>query len=120
MPVRHSRAMRVYRTLLLVAALLAVASVAAQPQSPPPAQTGVMTQEPPTAQQGALTVTTDTTAYCDDLADRIAAEQRAHPAAAVPEVRALAEEGQHMCDSGLIRGGLTRLRRALLMLESQK
>ena len=66
-----------------------------------------------------LRVTTDTAEYCDDLAGRFAAERREHPAAA-PEVQQLAQEGQQMCDTGLIRGGLYRLRRALLMLEGQK
>jgi len=66
-----------------------------------------------------LTVTTDTPAYCDGLAARITAERRAQ-VSAQPEVQSLAEEGQRMCDHGLIRGGLRRLRRALIMLEGQK
>ena len=66
-----------------------------------------------------LRVTTDTAEYCNDLAGRIAAEQRGRPDA-VPEVQQLAQQGQQMCDTGPIRAGLWRLRRALLMLEGQK
>ena len=99
--------MSAYRNALVLTGVLAVVSAAALSQSP--------TVAPP----GPLRVTTDTAEYCNDLADRVAVEQRAHPAAQ-PEVQMLAEEGQHMCGTGLIRCGLTRLRRALLLLESAK
>ena len=106
---RHSGIMSGYRNAFLLTLLLGLGSAAALSQSPPPATTA-----------GPLTVTTDTQAYCDNLAARIQAERQTHPAAAKPEVESLAQEGQHMCDHGLIRGGLIRLRRAWLMLEGQK
>lgn len=99
--------MAAYRKALVVTLLLALGSAAA------------LSQAPPTAPSGPLQVTTDTPEYCNNLAGRIAAEQRTHPTP-VPEVQTLAEEGQHMCEIGLIRGGLARLRRALLLLESRK
>jgi hypothetical protein len=104
---RHSGPMTSYRNALGIMLVLAVVSAAALSQSPPAA--------PP----GPLTVTTDTAEYCNSLAGRVAAEQRNRPAAQ-PEAQRLADEGQRMCDAGLIRGGLTRLRRALLLLESAK
>lgn len=97
--------MAVYRNALLLTLLLGLISAAALSQS----QSG----SPPAP----LTVTTDTPAYCDGLAARIAAE-RQRQVTTQPEVESLAAEGQHMCDHGLIRGGLLRLRRALIMLES--
>jgi hypothetical protein len=103
---RHSDRMPVYRNALVLALLLGLGSAA-------------LSQSPPSAPPAPLRVTTDTPEYCNNLAGRIAAEQRTH-ATAPPEVQMLAQEGQHMCDTGLIRGGLVRLRRALLMLESQK
>jgi hypothetical protein len=62
-------------------------------------------------------VTTDSPEYCQKLFDRIG--QVLHTAAAPPptEVASLSTEGQHMCNDGLTRGGILRLRRALLILE---
>jgi hypothetical protein len=82
----------------------------------PPA---ALSQSPPQAPPPPLRVTTDTPEYCDTLAGRIAAERQAHPRP-MPEVQQLAQEGQHMCDTGLVRAGLLRLRRAWLMLEAGK
>ena len=101
---RHSAMMSGYRNALVLTLLLAVGSAAA------------LSQAPPAASPGPLTVTTDSQEYCNDLAARIAAERQARVAVR-PEVVSLAEEGQHMCHTGLIRSGLTRLRRALLLLE---
>lgn len=104
---RHSAVMAVYRNALVLTLLLGLGSAAA------------LSQSPSEALPAPLTVTTDTPQYCDDLAHRIATERRAHPTPQ-PEVQQLAEEGQQMCDNGLIRGGLIRLRRALLILEGRK
>jgi hypothetical protein len=65
-----------------------------------------------------MRVTTDTPEYCDDLAGRVEAASRAHPVAAA-QVQSLASEGRQMCNIGLIRGGLARLRRALIVLQSE-
>jgi hypothetical protein len=77
---------------------------------------------PPQAQgpPGPLRVTTDTPEYCGHLAGRIATVQHTQ-LATHPEADTLAAEGQHMCDIGHIRGGIARLRRALIMLlQAQK
>ncbi len=96
-----------YRGVVAASLVLAVGSTTAlsQSETAPPADP--------------MQVTTDTPQYCDTLADQVAQASRAHPAA-VAEARSLAAEGQRMCDEGLIRGGLARLRRALLMLQSSK
>ena len=64
-----------------------------------------------------VVVTTDTPEYCHKLMDRVTQALRA---AAMPpplEVASLSNEGEHMCNDGLTRGGILRLRRALLLLE---
>ncbi len=64
-------------------------------------------------------VTTDTPEYCQKLFDRIS--QVIHTSAAPPpvEVASLSTEGERMCNDGLTRGGILRLRRALLLLEQR-
>lgn len=60
-------------------------------------------------------VTTDTPQYCLQLLDRVSelVRVRAHPP---EEVTSLSTEGQRMCDQGETRGGIMRLRRALVLL----
>ena len=77
---------------------------------------------PPQAQgqPGPLRVTTDTAEYCGHLAGRIATVEQTQPAGH-PTADTLAAEGQHMCAIGHVRGGIARLRRALmLLLQAQK
>ncbi len=105
--------MSVARTAFAFVLLAGLGSAAALSQSPP------APQSPPVPQAGPMRVTTDTLEYCDDLAGRVAAERQHHPEPQ-PEAEVLAQEGQHMCDTGLIRGGLVRLRRALLLLRAEK
>src|ERR1700728_4174195 len=64
-----------------------------------------------------VVVTTDSPEYCQKLSDRIS--QAIHAATAPPpvEVASLSTEGERMCNDGLTRGGILRLRRALLILE---
>jgi hypothetical protein len=76
-------------------------------------------EAPPPPASGPLRVTTDTPEYCETLAQRVARAEQARPDAP-RRVEELAEEGHQMCTTGLIRGGLVRLRRALLMLRSEK
>ena len=54
-------------------------------------------------------VTTDSSAYCMELAVRLASQPRsvAEPA------KSLAEEGQRLCETGHVRSGIAKLRRAL-------
>ncbi len=60
-------------------------------------------------------VTTDTPQYCLQLLDRVSELVRinTHPP---QEVTNLSTEGQRMCDQGQTRGGIMRLRRALVLL----
>jgi hypothetical protein len=64
-------------------------------------------------------VTTDTPEYCRQLIDRVG---QLVSAATVPPpvaVGSLSREGQRLCDQGLTRPGILRLRRALMLLERQ-
>jgi hypothetical protein len=101
-----------YRNALAVAMLFSLAPAAAQSPSVQPV-------EPPAAPPAPMRVTTDTTEYCDTLASRVAQAEQAKPRTP-PQVEELAEEGHHMCAAGLIRGGLVRLRRALMLLRAEK
>jgi hypothetical protein len=62
-------------------------------------------------------VTTDTPEYCQKLFDRVSQAIRATTAPPPLEVASLSTEGERMCHDGLTRGGILRLRRALLILE---
>jgi hypothetical protein len=92
----------------LAAVLLALGAATALSQPAPP---------PPSA--GPARVTSDTAEFCERLAERVARAEQMRPNAP-RQVEELAEEGHSMCSVGLIRGGLVRLRRALLMLRSEK
>jgi hypothetical protein len=62
-------------------------------------------------------VTTDSPEYCQQLFDRIREAIHATTAPPPTGVASLSREGQRMCNDGLTRGGILRLRRALLLLE---
>ena len=66
------------------------------------------------AAEGDLDVTTDSAEYCDRLRLKLAAY--ANPPRIVQELRA---EGEQMCREGRIRGGIARLRRALLTMRDE-
>jgi hypothetical protein len=94
--------------LVVASAVLGLGATAALSQTAPPPPTG-----------GPALVTTDTPEYCETLAERVARAEHIRPN--LPrQVEELAEEGHRMCATGLIRGGLVRLRRALLMLRTEK
>ena len=62
-----------------------------------------------------MVVTSDTRAYCLSLSDRI------HSYGAMPEeVRELETEGRDLCEQGRVRGGINRLRRALMVLRAER
>jgi hypothetical protein len=63
------------------------------------------------ADQTATPVTTDTLEYCHRLAAELASAQ-VTPA----DTRQLTTDGLLLCQQGQIRGGILRLRRAMLML----
>lgn len=77
------------RILLLVALVAAPAALSAATESP-------------------VRVTTDSTAYCRELVVRVSAQPNA-----ASDVRSLAEEGQRLCETGHVRTGIAKLRRAL-------
>lgn len=82
----------------------------------------VVAQSQPAPSSGPMRVTTDTPEYCEELSERVSHAEHDHATTAVgrhAEVAELAEEGHQMCATGLIRGGLLRLRRAWMMLRSE-
>jgi hypothetical protein len=68
------------------------------------------------SQQTPMEVTTDTPEYCHQLADRV---HTLEVASGKPprEVSVLSVEGQKMCDQGQTRGGIMRLRKAILIMK---
>ena len=56
-----------------------------------------------------LRVTTDSATYCAELAERVAGM----PRGAEEPARSLAEEGKRLCETGHVRTGIARLRRAI-------
>jgi len=67
------------------------------------------------AQSTPMELTTDTPAYCQHLSDQVDKRLRAM-ASPPPEVLYLSNEGERLCDEGLVRGGILRLRRAWLLM----
>jgi hypothetical protein len=64
-------------------------------------------------------VTSDTPEYCLRLSDRVSELVRVTSPPPPEEVTALSSEGHRMCDQGQTRGGILRLRRALMMMMHQ-
>jgi hypothetical protein len=64
-------------------------------------------------------VTSDTPEYCLHLLDHLSDLVRIAPAPPPQEVTFLSSEGQRMCDQGQTRGGILRLRRALMLMTHQ-
>jgi hypothetical protein len=64
-------------------------------------------------------VTTDTPQYCLQLLDRVSEMVRIAGSPPPQEVTFLSSEGQRMCDQGQTRGGILRLRRALVLMMHQ-
>jgi hypothetical protein len=56
-----------------------------------------------------LRVTTDSAAYCVELAERVAGM----PRGAEEPAKSLALEGKRLCETGHVRTGIARLRRAI-------
>jgi hypothetical protein len=61
-------------------------------------------------------VTSDTPEYCMHLLDEVSALVRVAPASPPEEVTSLSTEGQKMCVHGQTKGGILRLRRALVLM----
>lgn len=65
----------------------------------------------PTADTGTMVITSDSSAYCRTLSGLLEAH------GTLPrEVRELKAQGDGLCEMGRVRGGIARLRRALLVL----
>jgi hypothetical protein len=64
-------------------------------------------------------VISDTPEYCLRLLDRVSELVRLASAPPPREVTSLSSEGQRMCDQGQTRGGILRLRRALMLMVHQ-
>lgn len=64
-------------------------------------------------------VTTDTLEYCNHLLARVV-EMRNAQEFPYEEVDRLTAEGRRMCAHGLVRRGIMRLRRALVMMQAEK
>lgn len=94
----------------------------APPGSAPQAATPPALVSPPASGgSGPIRVTTDTPEYCEILSQRVVHAERAPSATPAArgkraEVEELVAEGHQMCATGLIRGGLVRLRRAWMLL----
>ena len=67
-------------------------------------------------QSPAQQVTSDTPEYCLQLLDKVSELVRLAPAPPPQDVTRLSSEGQRMCDRGQTRGGILRLRRALVLM----
>ena len=74
---------------------------------------------PVSGQSPVQEVTSDTPEYCLQLLDRVSELVRVADAPPPQEVTSLSSEGQKMCDQGQTRGGILRLRRALLLMMRQ-
>jgi hypothetical protein len=65
-------------------------------------------------------VTSDTPEYCLRLLDRVSEMVRVAGSPPPREVTFLSSEGQRMCDQGQTRGGILRLRQALVLMMHQR
>ena len=68
-------------------------------------------------QTSPMEITTDTPEYCQKLLSRVSELVRLATAPIPREVPDLTNEGQRMCDHGQTRGGIMRLRSALMLME---
>ncbi|HUC16655.1 MAG TPA: hypothetical protein VMA37_03090 [Acetobacteraceae bacterium] len=68
------------------------------------------------AQPAPMPLLTDTPQYCVELSDEVEEVRQSLVSPAPPEVEQLAEEGRRLCAMGEIRGGIVRLRRAMVLL----
>ncbi len=99
--------------LILLGSLLLLAGGQAGSEDQPAPQAGA----PPRRLGDApvLEVTTDSRAYCRTLSRQIETYRN------LPrEVRDLQAEGGMLCDEGQVRGGINRLRRALMAIRSER
>jgi len=94
------------RPTLFVCAGSAVWLCAAGPGTPIGQKTPADTTHP-------VAITTDSPAYCETLERTIDAYTHRIP----PQTQTLETEGRHLCQTGHVRAGIDRLRRALVTLK---
>ncbi|MGH7104072.1 MAG: hypothetical protein ACREFJ_16940 [Acetobacteraceae bacterium] len=75
-----------------------------------------LTLAPPARSQPPMQLLTDTPRYCAELLTEVQARQRALVAPPPQAVVRLATEGRQLCLLGEVEGGVTRLRRAMVIL----
>jgi hypothetical protein len=63
----------------------------------------------PASAEHPVRVTTDSSAYCQELSARF----DGRPGGVTAEARVLAAEGRKLCETGFVRTGIAKLRRAL-------
>ena len=66
--------------------------------------------------QAPMELTTDTSAYCWYLVDRLHSSMQVDPAPPSHQVADLFAEGRHMCEIGQTRPGILRLRLGLMLI----
>ena len=71
---------------------------------------------PASSQSPPEQITTDTPAYCLQLRKEVGRKLPTAPEQMWPELHNLRSEGERMCDAGETRGGIIRLRRALVLI----
>jgi hypothetical protein len=71
-------------------------------------------------QTNPMEITTDTPEYCHELMKRMSELLKLARAPVPHEVDDLTSEGRRMCDHGHTRGGIMRLRSALMLMEKDK
>ncbi|HTU52858.1 MAG TPA: hypothetical protein VMF62_02690 [Acetobacteraceae bacterium] len=81
-----------------------------------PLAIGIDSQAQTPAQIPAMPLLTDTPQYCVELSNEVEEDRQALVSPAPPEVEQLAEEGRRLCALGEVRGGIARLRRAVVLL----
>ena len=97
--------------LILLGALLLLAGGQARSDAQPVVQQGTPSRR--LGDAPVLEVTTDSRAYCRTLSRQIETYRNLSR-----EVRDLQAEGGMLCDQGQVRGGINRLRRALMAIRS--
>ncbi len=98
------------RTISATGVLLSLLALSATSYAPPSALAE-------TAQASPMVVTTDTPEYCLHLLDRVSELVQAASGQVPREVTDLTTEGHRMCAHGQTRGGIMRLRSALMIME---
>ena len=80
---------------------------------------GLVAPLPARTQPAPMQILTDTQHYCAELFADVEATQNALIEPAPPAVDRLALEGRQLCSLGEVRGGVTRLRRAMVLLHER-